>query len=243
MKKSIFKRWWFWVIVVIIFITVVANGGEPDDKTASGDLTPTPTEVANTSAPEPTIEPGPTAVAASTPTPEATPEATAVPTPEPTPEPVNFGEGTHIIGEDIQPGIYRNEGGVNYWARLSGFSGEISEVIANGSLQSGPLIVEILETDKGFESQGAGLWYLIDDSYIPKLLTEFGDGYYIVGKDIEPGTYRSDGAEYWARLKDFTGGIDSIIANGAFEEGSKIVQISSSDVGFTSSGAQWKKTE
>ena len=171
------------------------------------------------------------------------PTPTPTPTLKPTPEPVNFRKGTHIVGEDIEPGLYRTEGEVTYWARLSGFSGEISEVLANEAFQDGPIIVEILKTDKGFESQGAGLWYLIDDSYIPEPLTEFGDGYYIVGKDIEPGTYRSDGAEYWARLKDFTGGIDSIIANGAFEEGSKIVKIDSSDVGFVSSGAQWEKIE
>lgn len=50
--------------------------------------------------------------------------------------------------------------------------------------------------------------------------TEFGDGTFKVGEDIAVGTYKSSGPRnqgvplcYWARMKDDSGSVDSIIAN------------------------------
>lgn len=63
-----------------------------------------------------------------------------------------------------------------------------------------------------------------------------GDGTYIVGDDIKPGTYRSvdnDGC-YWERMKDLEGGFDSIIANDNVD-GQGVVTIAPSDAGFASS--------
>ncbi|MET7465681.1 hypothetical protein [Nonomuraea sp. NPDC005501] len=44
-----------------------------------------------------------------------------------------------------------------------------------------------------------------------------GDGQYLVGEDIKPGTYKTAGADgdncYWARLKNASGELDAIIAN------------------------------
>lgn len=44
-----------------------------------------------------------------------------------------------------------------------------------------------------------------------------GDGQYLVGEDIKPGTYKTAGADsfscYWARLKNASGELGSIIAN------------------------------
>ena len=41
-KKTIFKRWWFWVIVVVVFIAAIGGAsGSNDEKTPSGDNTPT----------------------------------------------------------------------------------------------------------------------------------------------------------------------------------------------------------
>src|SRR5579863_9494568 len=45
----------------------------------------------------------------------------------------------------------------------------------------------------------------------------FGDGTFVVGKDIQPGTYRTRVASpscYYARLKGFGGTVDDILANG-----------------------------
>ncbi|MCX2179005.1 hypothetical protein KV205_00440 [Streptomyces sp. SKN60] len=72
-----------------------------------------------------------------------------------------------------------------------------------------------------------------------------GDGVFLVGKDIQPGTYRSDGKDnvlcYWARLSDTTGELGDIIASGN-AEGQAIVKIDPSDKAFQSSDCKsWQK--
>lgn len=52
----------------------------------------------------------------------------------------------------------------------------------------------------------------------PSLPATFGEGRFVVGTDIAPGTYRATGPAdsqycYWERFKDPTGAADSIIAN------------------------------
>lgn len=64
----------------------------------------------------------------------------------------------------------------------------------------------------------------------------FGDGTFTVGKDIQPGTYRTRvGATgcYYARLKGFGGTVSDIINNDT-TDGPAIVTISASDKGFQS---------
>jgi hypothetical protein len=69
-----------------------------------------------------------------------------------------FGDGMYIVGVDIASGTWRNEGSSGcYWARLSGFSGEFGEIIANG-LSDDPQIVTIGGSDAGFESNDCGMW-------------------------------------------------------------------------------------
>lgn len=149
--------------------------------------------------------------------------------------------GTFIVNEEVKPGLYRAEEDITYWARLKGFSGELDDILANGT-PSGPAIVEIKAKDAGFQTSGSGTWTKIDETYKPEIRTEFGDGTYIVGKDIKPGTYKSDGnVVYWARLKNFAGGLDAIAANGT-PNGPEIVNIKASDKGFESSGGgTWTK--
>lgn len=70
-----------------------------------------------------------------------------------------------------------------------------------------------------------------------------GDGTYVVGTDIQPGTYRSvNNSEcYWARLNDTSGSVDSIVANDNVT-GQAVVTISSSDKAFESERcSQWIK--
>jgi len=72
-----------------------------------------------------------------------------------------FGDGTHVVGLDIQPGIYRAPGGDTcIWQRLSGFSGEYQDIIASGLLATKPT-VEILAADKAFMAQNCGQWTLL----------------------------------------------------------------------------------
>jgi hypothetical protein len=68
-------------------------------------------------------------------------------------------------------------------------------------------------------------------------------GTWAVPDEVKPGTYVSDGGEgcYWARLRDLTGGINSIIANGG-NVGRQRVTILRSDKGFeTNECGVWRK--
>ncbi len=71
------------------------------------------------------------------------------------------GSGTFIVGEDIQPGTYRTDGGTGlcYWARLSGLSGEFHDIITNG-LPEGPGYVTIAASDVAFETSSCGQWVM-----------------------------------------------------------------------------------
>lgn len=67
-----------------------------------------------------------------------------------------------------------------------------------------------------------------------------GSGIYLVGEDIQPGTYRSEGSTcYWARLSGTSGEFNDIIANDNVE-GTAYVSIAASDVAFeTSRCGEW----
>jgi hypothetical protein len=68
-----------------------------------------------------------------------------------------FGQGTLIVGTDIQPGTYQSsKGGSCYWARLSNFTGVLSAIIANHFGSKG--LVTIRSSDKGFQSHRCGTW-------------------------------------------------------------------------------------
>jgi hypothetical protein len=75
----------------------------------------------------------------------------------------SFGEGVHQVYLDIQPGTYRNSDSSEgcYWARLSGFSGEVDDIIADGNSFE-LVVVTISDIDVGFESVGCGSWTKID---------------------------------------------------------------------------------
>ena len=67
-----------------------------------------------------------------------------------------------LVGEDIEPGLCRVIPDDRcYWARLSGLSGSIDDVIAN-ELPVGPTYVEVLATDFAFETQRCGTWTKVD---------------------------------------------------------------------------------
>jgi len=183
----------------------------------------------------------PVTVDSSTPQEEVKTESEPIEEPKETVK--KFDSGTYAVGNEIEPGLYKSEGSIVYWARLKGFSGSLEDIIANGN-PFGSVYVEIKENDKGFQTQGPGYWVKVSDDYSGESLTTFSDGIYIVGEDIVPGTYKSDGAStYWARLKGFSGDMNEIIANGN-PQGPEIVKISANDVGFqTSGGATWTKID
>jgi hypothetical protein len=72
-----------------------------------------------------------------------------------------------------------------------------------------------------------------------------GDGTYLVGTDIKPGTYRTSGPAgsgcYWARLKNTSGDSGSILANDN-TDGPTVVTIKPTDGAFETSGcADWTR--
>lgn len=71
-------------------------------------------------------------------------------------------DGTHLVGEEIQPGTYKYNGESSrcYWARLSGLSGGSSDIVANGN-EEAQAYVTIDPGDRAFESRGCGFWELV----------------------------------------------------------------------------------
>lgn len=187
---------------------------------------------------------GEQATSTSAPPADPQPQVAAVPTAAaPTRSAPSFGEGTKIVGTDISPGTYRTRSTVGscYWARLSGFGG--NDIIANSNT-NGPTVVTIAPNDAGFESRRCGTWTQ-DLSAITSGPTEpfAGDGTYIVGVDIAPGTWRASGASrcYWARLNGF-GGTRNIIANDNPAGATAVVTIAAGDKGFeTARCGTWTK--
>jgi hypothetical protein len=161
----------------------------------------------------------------------------------------SFGPGTYIVKTDIDPGTYSAPGGgACYWARLSGFGGTTNDILAN-DIPSGRVVVTIAASDKGFESRGCGTFTkssapapasppTAEPSSPSAASGTFGDGTYTVGKTVKAGTYRAPGPGsncYWARLKDFGGSVDDIIANNNTGDPA-VVTIAPSDKGFQTSG-------
>ena len=187
--------------------SVVDQNNQPTD-------TPKSTKTsAPTNTPRPTNTPGPT----------NTPRPTNTIMPSATPN-VNLVEpGTHLIGVDIQPGIYRGMAGSGllgscYWQRLKDLSGDLDSILANDN-SVGQYYVEILETDMAFET--ACMMERLPTLPAPpaEFPTTLVPGTYLVGIDIKPGLYKGQaGADfvdscYWQRLRDVTGSMYSILAN------------------------------
>ena len=163
------------------------------------------------------------------------------PTPNPTatPEPkLSLGPGMYQVGTDIQPGIYAGLAGTDildscYWARLSGASGELSDILSNDNAV-GQFYVEVRSTDKFFEVN-CKITPFKDLPTPAGTLSEIGPGMYLVGHDISPGTYRGKAGVdvldscYWARLSGLSGDFDDVIANDN-ATGSYFVTVHASDV-------------
>ena len=72
-----------------------------------------------------------------------------------------IGPGTYVVGAEIKPGYYKTKGpdedGICYWARLKDLSGGLNSIINNG-IAEGPTTIQILRTDKAFETRGCQPW-------------------------------------------------------------------------------------
>ena len=155
--------------------------------------------------------------------------------PASTPSAVYFNDGDHIVGTDILAGTYRTRQRPEgcYFSRLRGFSDELKDIIMNENTDA-PAIITIASTDTGFKSVRCGTWTQ-DLSAVTTSRTSFSDGMFIVGTDIEAGTYKSTGDSfcYYSRLSGFSGELKDIISN-ENTSSPAIVTISASDKGFKS---------
>ena len=227
--KPVWKRWWFWVAAVVVLVVIAGSAGSsPDDSTSAGS---TPTTSPSSGSAVGGAVTGQGGGGAGSDGGGAQGNSDGADTH------VSFGDGTWIVGKDIKPGTYRAAapGGDCYWERQKDFSGGLNSIIANGLATGGPIVVTIEGSDKGFSSNGCGDWSDNVKSAVTSSRTRFGDGIFVVGVDVAPGTYRVDAGNgcYWERMRNFTGDLNSIIANDN-TKGSTIVSISSSDAGFKS---------
>jgi hypothetical protein len=64
-----------------------------------------------------------------------------------------YGDGTYVVGTDIEPGIYHTDadGSICYWARLASL--DTNDIIDNGN-PGGPTTIEIQSSDRAFQVQG-----------------------------------------------------------------------------------------
>jgi hypothetical protein len=168
--------------------------------------------------------------------------ATATASPTATPAEVAIpGDGTFTVGTDVEPGIYVAEGGEECrWARLGRMDVDYDDVIARGFVMRP--VVEIMDDDGGFNTDGCGSWTALD-SYAGSLLEEIpGDGIWIVGADLDPGTYVAEGGDWclWQRISAFRAETDSIIKGGS----SRRATIEAGDVAFYTEGCgTWTKSD
>jgi hypothetical protein len=73
-----------------------------------------------------------------------------------------FGDGTYLVGTDIEPGIYLSEGGDScYWERLSGDTDSFEDIIDNDYGPLGQAVVGIAATDYAFTSERCADWHRI----------------------------------------------------------------------------------
>lgn len=156
-----------------------------------------------------------------------------------------FGDGVHVVGDEIAPGTYQAEVPPSsigcYWARLSDLSGEVESIVTNELLEPGAMAtVTIQPGDVGFESQDCGVWKPSAEVGPPIPLPRIGAGTWIVGEDVQPGTYRTVVPDvsincYWARLGDLSGGSEPVLANDNVGGGDRVtVTVRDGDAGFTS---------
>ncbi len=151
-----------------------------------------------------------------------------------------FAEGMYEVGVDIRPGIYTatSNDGRCVWFTV----GDFSHLPAPSNLitwwKTGDPIAEIKPDSAGFYSIRCGTWVRRDIETPEEPVTHFGDGSYLVGVDISPGTYiadAGDGSCDWFRTAPF-GDTSPDNSGGYVSKGRQIATILASDSGFHSDG-------
>lgn len=261
---------WLSVAVAIVAVLGVVIGRPVTDAgqapTAGGDASdqetpsasPTPAPLGNTyedtsddaSAAEPTDDAGSSPEASDDAgSPEAAEDASTASGDTQT---AGFDEGLVSLGEDVEPGRYvarvpKDSTGC-YWERVEGVDARYTTTVAAGDGRPGArVVVELSDTDEGFQSNGCGGWA----PYSPpkKPATDFGEGTWVVGQDITHGRYRSSGPGEngdscaWARQVGFSNEFYDILESATVTE-PVTVDIERSDSSFQSRGCgEWTLVE
>jgi hypothetical protein len=237
--KRWYQRWWVWALVAFGILIVGVALSSPDDNQDQTAATTTTESGSTTTEHETTTSGGDQTTATASETTITSDTTTTVVEGTTTSAAVGdfltFGDGSWIVGTDVQAGTYRNDdsSALCLWQRLSGFSGEFDDIIATDVTEA-IAVVTIEETDAGFDAQDCGTWSTDLSPLTSSPEADFGDGTWLVGTDIAPGLWRNDDSSalcLWQRLSGFSGEFDDIIATDV-TEAIATVEISSTDVGF-----------
>lgn len=205
------------VAVLVVIVAISALSGNKSNTGSTGGSTP----AANITTPGVSKS---TSAAKTSPTPAAPAAAIS-------------GDGTYTVPGDIAPGTYTAEQAQSgcYWQTAKDASGSLDSIIANENA-AGPTVVTIPTNAKTFQTNGCGPWVKGTPTFVTSK-TSIGEGTWAVGANVAPGTYKAPGGSgcYWARLRNFVGGIDSIIANDN-ASGQVVVTIAATDKGFQQHG-------
>lgn len=104
-----------------------------------------------------------------------------------------------------------------YWARLEDVTGSFDDIIVNDNA-IGQFYVEVLNSD-GYLKTACNITPIASWPAPSSPLVRLEAGTYLVGRDIEAGTYQGKAGEgvldscYWARLSSLTSDLRNIIAN------------------------------
>ena len=156
----------------------------------------------------------------------------------------SFGEGRFVVGEDIEPGMYRASVDVTKpnpgcsWARIVHYR-DLFDLGGRGNVQEGQAYVTIYQSDDRFETEGCTRWEQVNVNNNQLAITprSFGAGIGLIGVDIAPGVYTSTGkhgmACIWEKLAATDHENRSVIAMGKFTGRSSVV-IQPTEVAFAS---------
>ena len=143
-----------------------------------------------------------------------------------------------MVGKDIKAGLYKvtlkdKIMKMGYVERAKDVNMELNSIIANIIL-TGNGYVEILPTDVAVKLQGVEIEPVKLEDVKPAVKKEASDGIYLIGYDLEAGTYKVEVTDtttkmgYVQRSRSVAMGMDDIIAN-EIVQGSGYVKIEKGD--------------